>query len=241
MEIRRFADLTEASRELADYLAAVAREEVGRRGECTLVLTGGSTPQALYRELASPAMAGRLPWSRMHLFWGDERMVPQDDPASNLGMARATLLDHIPLPATHIHAIVPDGASPERAAVAYEKELRRFFTPSRLSPQGFPRFDCVLLGMGEDGHVASLFPVSPLLAERQRWAAACGPGGSPPVPRVTLTLPVLNNAKRLVFLISGPRKAAILDEIVTAPNPALLPYPAALLQQPATLIWFVAP
>lgn len=240
-EVRRFNSLAEASRSLAGYLTAVACTDAAANGVCSLVLTGGATPQTLYRELASASGAEAPPWSRLHLFWGDERLVPHEHPASNYALAKATLLDHVPVPATNIHAIATDTASPETAAVRYEEELRRFFGAMTEGPADFPCFDCILLGMGEDGHIASLFPGSPLLTEQRRWVAACGPNGSPPLPRITLTLPVLNSAKRVVLLIGGPQKARILDEILATPEAAAQRYPAARIRKPATLLWFVAP
>ncbi len=240
-EVRRFDSLAEASRSLAAYLTATICADAAANGVCSLALTGGATPQTLYRELTAPDLAGTMPWPLLHLFWGDERLVPHEHPASNYALAKATLLDQVPLPATNIHAIATDTASAETAAVRYEEELRGFFGAPPEGAAGFPRFDCILLGMGEDGHIASLFPGSPLLAEQRRWVVACGPSGSPPLPRVTLTLPVLNSAKRVVLLISGPQKGCILNEILAAPEAAAQRYPAARIRNPATILWFVAP
>ncbi|MEW6593930.1 MAG: 6-phosphogluconolactonase [Thermodesulfobacteriota bacterium] len=240
-EVRRFPTLAAACRSLAEYLTAIATADAAANNVFSLVLTGGSTARSLYRELAAPAAIDGMPWPCTHLFWSDERLVPPTDPASNYGMAKALLLDHVPVPSENIHAVATETASAEVSAARYEEELRRYFGNAGGGPPDFPRFDCVLLGMGEDGHVASLFPGSPLLHEKRRWVAACGPAGSPFLPRITLTLPVLNHARRVVLLIGGERKAAVLDDILAASAETASPYPAARIRTPATRIWFVAP
>ena len=236
-EIRFFESLGAANRELAANLAAILQTEAATKGHATLVLTGGSTPQGLYQELA----AAPLPWRQIHLFWGDERFVPQDHPDSNYRMAKTTLLDRLELPPANIHPMVTGlDVTPTAAAARYEQALREFFGLRATDSPLFPVFDCVLLGMGTDGHAASLFPGSPQLAERQRWTVATAPAGTPSIPRITLTLPVLNHARRVIFLISGPRKRQILDEIVGATATAMLHYPAARIDTPTQILWYVA-
>ncbi|MBI2956784.1 MAG: 6-phosphogluconolactonase [Acidobacteria bacterium] len=198
------AELESLSREAARCVLA-AIEASGRR-PFRLALAGGSTPRRLYELLASPPFAHRIPWDHLHVFWGDERLVPHDHPQSNYRMARESLLRHVPLPPKNIHG-VPLLASAEESALAYEQELRSHFGRR----WGLPAFDLILLGLGADGHTASLFPRSPALEEKQRWVVAARAGAGQP-PRVTLTLPVLNHTRRIFFLVSGEDKATALRE-----------------------------
>ncbi len=145
----------------------------------------------------------RTPWERVHLFWGDERYVPHDDPASNYRMARESLIAHVPIPAENVHPMPTDLPQPEKAAEAYEAELRRFFGT------GAPGFDLQLLGLGVEGHTASLFPGSPALEEKERWVAAVVAPAKPP-QRLTLTLPVLNQGRNTLFLVTGADKRPIV-------------------------------
>jgi len=194
----------EVAAEAAAEVAARAGEAVAARGAFMLALSGGSTPRALYALLADPsgALAARMPWGRTQVFFGDERHVPPGHPDSNFRMAREALLARVPIPAENVHRIrgeLPDAAE---AAAAYERELRAVLGE-------VPALDLVLLGLGEDGHTASLFPGSPALDERERWVAA------PWVERIgafriTLTLPVLDRARAVVFLVAGAEKAAAL-------------------------------
>ena len=187
-------------------LAAVAE-----RGRFAVAISGGSTPRRLYRLLARRGHLtppGPLPWAAVHWFWCDERAVPPEDDLSNYG-AWQTAIHGAPVPADNVHRIAGEEPS-ERAAELYEQELRRFFPAPR------PDFDLVLLGLGEDGHTASLFPRSEALAETSRWVAA--PRVHPPGPRrVTLTLPAINAAARAVFLVSGEEKAEALRRVLHGP------------------------
>ena len=215
-------------------LAAAAAAEVAARlvvaaahGPATLVLAGGSTPRALYACLAA-AHGVQVPWERVDVFWGDERAVPLDDPRSNYRMAREALLDAIPIPRHRVHPIdACAGVAPdaEDAAVAYEHELRAHFPP----PARRPVFDLVLLGLGEDGHTASLFPNAPTLPDGSRWVLpAQAPPGVEPRERVTLTLPALTAARAIFVVVAGPAKAAPLRRaLAEAPSPAC---PASLLR-----------
>ncbi|MEJ5252907.1 MAG: 6-phosphogluconolactonase [Armatimonadota bacterium] len=197
---------------------AIARQAQGAR--LTLALSGGSTPRALYALLASEYRL-RIDWSRVHLFWGDERYVPHDHPASNYRMARETLIEPLGIPDTNVHPMPTDEPDPWRAALRYEEHLREFFGE-------MPRFDLILLGMGADGHTASLFPGTAALAEWERWVAV---GEAPAEPRVrlTLTLPVLNSAKRVYFLVAGKDKAQMVRKVLweNAPLPAGMVKPEA--------------
>lgn len=182
-------------------LAAAAR--------CALVLSGGSTPRRLYERLAAPPWRDRLPWPRLHLFWGDERFVPPEHPDSNFGMARQALLSRVPLPPGNLHPMPTDG-TPEQAAAAYEAELKAFYGAASLDPAR-PLFDATLLGLGPDGHTASLFPGNAALDEQRAWCVAVI--GARPEPRLTLTLPVLNSSRAVAFLVEGAGKRDILRRI----------------------------
>ena len=177
----------------------------------SLALCGGSTPRAIYSLLSQDSYSTRLDWRRLHIFWGDERLVPPDHPESNYLLAWEHLLSPLPIPEANIHRMRGE-LEPDEAAADYELELRRFFAASGDQP---PAFDLILLGMGEDGHVASLFPGSPVLGVQDRWVAAVEHNVPPPplVPRLTLTLPVLNAAHNMILVVSGERKAERLRQV----------------------------
>jgi 6-phosphogluconolactonase len=184
---------------------------VQARDRFTVALAGGSTPRALYRLLADEKgpYRTRVPWESTHVFFGDERMVPPDDPDSNARMAFESLLRHVPVPEEQVHRIRGENPDPDRAAEEYEEMLRSTF---RLAPRERPRFDLVLLGLGADGHTASLFPGDRALAENDRLAVpSIAP--VPPRSRVTLTLPVLNAASSVLFLVSGGTKAPAVQRV----------------------------
>ena len=216
----------------AALFAARADEAVRERGRFGAVLSGGSTPRPLYERLAGRPLRERVPWHATHLFWSDERCVPSDDPASNHGMVARTLLAGAPVPAEQIHP-VPCADDPVDAATAYARALRTF------GSGGPPRFDLVLLGMGADGHTASLFPGESTLAERERLAVpARGPEDGP--WRVTLTLPVLNNARTVLFLVTGSGKAAAVRRVLTgAEDDDDRPPAARVRPADGELIWLV--
>lgn len=191
----------------ANLFVDLTNQAVAARGRFAAALSGGSSPRDLYARLASPDFAARIPWQSVHLFWGDERCVPPGHADSNYRMAAESLLNHVPIPAGNIHRIKGE-LPPSKAAAQYETELRAFFGDE-------PVFDLVFLGLGDDGHTASLFPGSPALAESVRWAVDVE-HTTPPLPlvsRVTLTFGVLNAARRVVFLVSGAGKASRLEEI----------------------------
>jgi 6-phosphogluconolactonase len=204
----RLADPAALARAAAEEVARLAAEALAARGAFRLALAGGSTPRALYRLLADPAQPfrDRIPWSVVHAFFGDERAVPPESADSNARMAREALLDHVPLAAVHR---IEGELGAEEAAARYEDVLFAHFGDVRL-----PVFDLVLLGLGSDGHTASLFPGSPALQERRRWAVAGPAGLPPPVPRVTLTIPVLEAARAALFLVAGADKAEALRRLL---------------------------
>jgi 6-phosphogluconolactonase len=195
------------SRRVADWVLELA---TAKEGVFAVALSGGSTPRRLYEDLAGPPYRDAFPWSRTHWFWGDERFVPHDDAQSNYRMVREALLSRAPIPATNIHPIPTEGVSPEAAASAYERELKSFYGAERLDPVR-PLFDVNLLGLGPDGHTASLFPGTAVLAERDRWVAAVV--GAKPEARITLTYPVLESSLNAVFLVAGKEKRAALARL----------------------------
>jgi 6-phosphogluconolactonase len=206
----------------AKHVIRLASEAVTKSGRFVIALSGGSTPQPLYVLLASERYMRLIDWSRIHLFWGDERCVPPDDPRSNYRMVRETLLDRVPVPSGNIHRIRGE-ADPEVAAVAYEQELRAFFGTRGEEMPPRPGFDLILLGMGEDGHTASLFPEMAALTEQVRWTMAGYVEGTS-TWRITLTPVVINAAKNVLFMVSGTEKAERLRQVLEGPvQPEVLP------------------
>jgi 6-phosphogluconolactonase len=222
----------------AERLVTRAATAIGASGRFILALSGGSTPRGLYELLVTPRYAHRIDWPRVHVFWGDERSVPPDHPASNYRMAREALLDHVPILPSNVHRIHGEDP-PAAAAAAHEEELRRVFS----TPDGPPReapgacFDLILLGMGDNGHTASLFPGLTAVHESNRWVVA---EYVPEVSmwRVTLTPPVINAAADVVFLVSGPEKAPMLHRVLEGPRrPDAFPAQAIVPRGGAT--WLV--
>jgi len=196
---------------LAHRVAAWMLEAAtAKDGAFAVALSGGSTPQLLYQFLAGPPYREIFPWSRTHWFWGDERFVPRDDAMSNYRMVREALLSRAPIPAVNIHPVPTEGVSPEAAASAYERELKSFYGAERFDPAR-PFFDVTLLGLGPDGHTASLFPGTAALAERNRWVAAVV--GAKSEARITLTYPALESSRRVAFLVAGAEKRAIFGRL----------------------------
>jgi 6-phosphogluconolactonase len=191
----------------ADWLLELA---TASQGAFAIALSGGSTPRRLYQRLASPRYRDLFPWSRTHLFWGDERFVPPDDLLSNDRMVREALFAHVPIPAANIHPVPTQGLTPEQSAQRYERELKSFYGAERLDPTR-PLFDVTLLGLGPDGHTASLFPNTAVLIERERWVAAVV--GAKAEARITLTYPALESSRHTAFLVAGDEKRDILHRL----------------------------
>ena len=227
--LKVYRDLEDASRNAAQILAEAAQTAVKERGRFSLVLSGGSTPRRLYELLAEPPYREQVPWDKTHVFWGDERCVPANDERNNAHMARLTFLDNVPIPYEQIHPIVST-LPPIKAAEKYQDTLREFFSGH------LPIFDFILLGLGDNGHTASLFPETPVLDEKRFWVSEVYVS-SLHMWRVTLTAPVLNRARKIVFLISGTSKAWVLNQVLNGPrSPKQLP--AQLIQpQGGELLW----
>lgn len=215
-----YPDTEALSRAAAALFVAQAQQAVAVRGRFSVLLAGGETPRRTYELLAGEPWRSRVTWSKVHVFWGDERCVADDSPYSNARMARAALLDRVPLPAGQIHPIVCH-STPEAAATAYAAALQTFFGTQP------PRFDLVFLGLGDDGHTASLLPGSTALAEEHRWTAVTRRADEP-FSRITLTPLLLNQAALVVFLVAGRSKAAILRTLYCEPPAA--PLPAQLIR-----------
>jgi 6-phosphogluconolactonase len=202
----------------ADALAKAAAERVIARmdlnqGSIAICITGGSSPKRLYELLATDVYKRRIPWNRVHWFIGDERFVPAGDPLNNMGAARRIFLDRCAPPA-NVHAIPADAATPDESARLYETTLKSFYRADRLEPTR-PLFDIVLMGVGPDGHTASLFPGYPALAETERWVVGVPEAHAEPfVPRVTLTLPALGSCEEMLFEVTGKDKRAILTRVL---------------------------
>jgi len=212
----------------ADYLMELCAEAIRLRGVCNLVLSGGKTPEPLYRALARRSLRPTVNWRTVHLFWGDERYVPHDDPRSNFHLAYEAWLRESPIPRENLHPMPTHYADPDAAARAYEATLRAHFGDS----EPYPAFDLVLLGLGDDGHIASLFPDDPALEETERWVVASR-APAEPRQRLTLTMPVLR-ANRLWFLVAGESKAPIIEQLFAGtPDPAL-----PIAQLGASLLYF---
>ena len=214
--VRTFAEQRDVTAAAAQEVVNAASGAIARDRRFVMALSGGSTPRALYALLATPLWASRIDWSRVHLFWGDERCLPPDHSGSNYHMTRETLLDHVPIPAANVHRIRGED-EPAVAVAAYEQELRLTFGGA------LPRFDLVLLGMGDNGHTASLFPGLTAVRETTRQVVA-EYVAEVAMWRITLTPPVLNAAVRVLFLACGGDKAAMLRRVLEGPfEPDALP------------------
>jgi len=229
--VRVFADVNKLSVQAAEAAARAINESVRYTGRCSLVLSGGNTPRTLYGLLASQ-FRDQIPWAHVHVFWGDERYVTADSPDSNYRMAKEALLDHVPCPPGNVHPMPTHFPSSDAAARDYEKTLRNYFGTD------WPSFDLVFLGLGEEGHTASLFPGSQALGEQTRWVVAVNAPADPPV-RLTLTLPALTRAANIYIIVSGSKKARTLHNVLTGvPDPNTYPVSGVRLTE-GTLIWWV--
>jgi 6-phosphogluconolactonase len=227
------ADPGAMAKAAAERVIARIAENPGRVAVC---LTGGSSPKKLFQLLATDAWRSRIPWPRVHWFIGDERFVPADDPLNNMGVARASFLDRC-APTANIHPIptsTADPADPDRSATLYEQELKSFYGADALDPAR-PLFDLVLMGVGPDGHTASLFPGYPTLDEVRRWVVGVPKANVEPfVPRVTLTLPTLASCREMLFEVAGREKRAILTRVLAGEN-----LPANRAQSTGETVWLV--
>jgi 6-phosphogluconolactonase len=225
-----FPDAAALAARAAQWVADLACHSSGRFSIC---LSGGSTPKRLYQLLAAAPYRDIMPWPRIHWFWGDDRFVPWDSPDSNYGMTRDALLAHVPVPPENIHGIEHKGSMAD-AARSYEATLKSYAGSDRLDPAQ-PVFDIMLMGLGPDGHTASLFPGKPALEARDRWVVEVPePGLNPMVPRVTLTYPALESCRSALFLVAGADKIAALAGALAGRHDL----PSARFAPVGELIWF---
>ena len=229
--IKVFDEVPALNLAAAELFIETAAQAITARGAFHVVLSGGETPRPLYELLAGETYRNRLDWDKVHVYWSDERFVPPDDPRSNEGMARRALLDHVPIPTAQIHPMYCP-KSPRQAALDYEVLLQH------LGSGQLPRLDFVLLGIGADGHTASLFPGTKAVEERERLVCELYLPEQE-LYRLTLTVPVLNQARLVAFMVSGAGKAAMLRQILTGDPSDVVP-PARLINpQAGEIHWLV--
>lgn len=197
----------------------VYRKTLSKKEYFTLLLSGGRTPETVYSALSNPAVQSKIDWNRIHLFWGDERFVPSNHPDSNYGAVKKLLISKVNIPHSNIHPIPTEGITPQEGSKMYEEDLRAFF---KIGDDSFPRFDLILLGVGEDGHTASLFPGSPELGEKHRWVVATSLEKLKN-QRITMTLPVLNQGENVLVLATGVNKSEVLKKVFKPEESPLLP------------------
>ena len=236
-EIVILEDKEALSRDAAERFVFLASRKIRSGGLFHVALSGGSTPEMLYGLLAESPFRDDVDWGKVHFFFGDERAVPPDHADSNYRMANTTLFAPLTVPAANIHRMPAEEPDLDAAAQAYEAELRTHLAVS--TADAIPRFDLILLGMGPDGHTASLFPHKPALQEKTRLVVASEPGLKPFVPRLTLTLPVLDAAANVLFLVAGADKAATLHKVLRGPaDPENLPS-QSVAPTNGSLVWLV--
>jgi 6-phosphogluconolactonase len=230
LESRIFSTIADLSEAALDEILHIANDAVAKRGRFSIALAGGHTPAKLYA-LWAEKYKTQTPWDHVHLFFGDERFVPEDDLLSNYRMARETLIAHVPIPKENVHPMLTNFPSAEKAAEAYEVELRKYFGE-------VPAFDVQLLGLGVEGHTASLFPGSPALDEQRRWVLAVTVPAEPP-QRLTLTPVVLNQGLNTFFLVAGENKREILAALRGEPQDAPSKYPAGRIRPARGVVWYL--
>ena len=242
-ELYELPNIEGLCQQAAELILVAGREAVQKRGRFTLVLTGGRTVQNLYKYLVGSGSGSELKeiLGSTDFFLGDERWVVEDHPDSNGAMARRLLLEPLGIADSRIFLIPTGLASPEDGAAEYEETLRCFFAKELAEGEKLPEFDLILLGMGSDGHVASLFPGTEALQEKERWVTTSFPPYlTPAVDRVTLAMPVLNRAREIVIMVTGGEKQAIVRKIMAEPQAAAKLYPAGLIKSGGRNIWLLA-
>jgi len=233
MEKRVFADIDALSRAALDEVFRISNEMVAKRGRCAIVLSGGHTPERMFTMWSQDMCRSTFPWKWVHFFWGDDRYVPYADPLSNFGAAKKMLFDKIAADVElNLHPMPTGNPDPREAAKAYAAEMRQFFGTEP------PAFDVQLLGLGVEGHTASLFPNNPALEEEKAWVLPVTVPATPP-HRLTLTYPVINQARNTYFLVAGESKREILKAIAAEPDAGVSRYPAARVRPAGPLVWML--
>lgn len=241
VEVKQYHTKDKFYAEATAFVLATAIEEVEKKGSFYLALAGGSTPQELYRRLISSPIDMEFPWEDTCFFFGDERHVPMSHDQSNFGACYQNMLSCAPIPEANIFRMKTEEADTGEVARKYEIAMRKVFNADNSNLlRNFPRFDLIMLGIGADGHTASLFPGSPALDEQTRWVVSTtAPAGYETSRRLTLTLPVLNSAARVMFLATGEEKRRIIDAVINNPDSCRDKYPAAcVMPVDGTLVWF---
>ncbi len=233
MHISTYSDTDTLSREAADYIVRLANEAIVSHGRFTIALSGGTTPRKLYGMLGDEPYRSQIDWSLVDIFWSDERCVPPDSEESNYWLAQQVLLGKVPVPASHIHRMPADAPDRDAASQSYTDEMRRVFATT-----GIPSFDLLQLGMGPEGHTASLFPHQASLHEQQRLVMPVSVP-KPPPPRLTFTPPILNAARNVLFLVTGDDKADAVHAVLEGSyNPDV--YPAQIVRPPhGEVLWML--
>jgi 6-phosphogluconolactonase len=235
-EVRLYPDMESLKHEAAKTIADLIHSAVSKKSYFTIVLAGGRTPAGLYTVLAE-RFGKQILWPHVHIFWGDERYVPHNHQESNFAMAYKNLLSKIDIFPQNIHPIPTENDDPDKDAQKYEQMIREFFLQRGIS---FPCFDLVLLGVGKDGHTASLFPGDPALQEKRRWVApVLAPADYSLRKRITLTLPAINSAANVIFIVSGSEKKMAVKAILEDTARAESFYPASMVRPAGKMIWFV--
>jgi len=235
-DIRIHSDSETEAEAAATFVLEVGKEAVRTNGRFFIALSGGTTPETLYRSLTSPSFVDRFDWSRTTFFFSDERCVPPDDPRSNYALADKTLFTPLRIAPSQIYRMAGECRDPQVAAPEYEQQLR---LATKTSPSAQPSLDLILLGLGEDGHTASLFPGAPVLRDHQRVIAMTQSPKGPPT-RLTMTLGVINRASVILFLVAGASKAGVVRSILDPKTEAERQLPASLVEpEEGRLIWFL--
>jgi 6-phosphogluconolactonase len=228
---RVYDDFEALSRAAGELFAAIAEKAIAEKGSFTVALSGGKTPQRMFELLALPPLCDSVDWSQVEVFWGDERCVPADDSRNNALSARKLLLDRVPIPPERVHPI-ECSFSPARAAVDYEDQIRRVFNTVP------PRFDLIFLGLGDDGHTASIFPGSDIVYDTKRWVREVETAGFDP-DRVSFTPFLINQAAVVAFLVSGGKKSSVVREVQGAPKEPLRLPAQQIAPVDGRLIWML--
>jgi len=239
--VKRFPDREKLSRDAAEVVSATLIKNVEEKGRGTIVLSGGNTPCLLYEYLSEDMYASKIPWEKIHLFWGDERYVPINHSENNYNTVHTLFISKLSIPSSNIHRIKTELTPPEKAALGYEKELKELFEISGREGAGeLPEFDIVLLGIGNDGHTASLFPGGRELDVKERMiCAVTAPEQYEQKERITMTLPLINNASKIMFLVSGPGKSSVVARILNNRDTSADMYPAARVRARNELTWYL--
>ncbi len=227
-QVKLLEDKEQLIKQALDICLKKIEAAIAERGQCTIALAGGNTPRPLYESIATQ----NLPWDKIHVFWGDERYVAPDHPDSNQRMARQAWLAQVPIPPTNVHPMETGAGDPETDASRHDAHLQEFF---QVSKGEFPSFDVILLGMGGDGHTASLFPYTDALKVSDRLITVGNKDGQ---PRLTFTVPLINQARCVIFLVAGADKQAALDQVF-AEKADDMNYPSRLIQPQGELQWLL--